>query len=155
MVLGSYCYNSDMKLWIFGIAALMMTAGCVKVEERQSSGEVEGTPVASKYPEHLVRLHIPINADKMTPEGFVKIQKKYEPVAASIEKAVKEVGGYMDGDEIGPGEYTLWFYSMDSKTLTKAVRDAAKKAGLGSECKLYIRAGAVDDKNAPTTTVSL
>ncbi len=99
-------------------------------------------------PDQLVRLHIPIEGAVASLEEYQRIRDQFATVRDSLEAAVAKVGE-LDGDEYGEGEYTIWFYGTYAKPLAAAIREHSKQLVLPAGCSLFIRAGSVQDPNAP------
>lgn len=102
--------------------------------------------------EHLVRLHIPLAEAMTTGDEF----DRYSDFEDRLDEAAKEAGvGYLDGNEVGGGEYTIWLYGASAQPLADIVRDMVAKENLPTGCTLFVRHGGTSQADALEETLSL
>lgn len=100
---------------------------------------------------HIVRLQIPLEGgDFGNPEEvarWMELEKK-------LEKAIRQanVGG-LDGNEVGLGQYEMWFFGEAANPLAEIIRANLPPLPAGSI--LVLHHGDIDDEDTPEETVPL
>ncbi len=95
--------------------------------------------------EHLVRVHIPLSSDFGSLEEF----DDWSSLEDTLDEAAQAAGtGYLDGNEVGQGEYTIWLYGKDGGQLAETVRGVLAQVRLPAGSYLHVRHGGLEDKRA-------
>jgi hypothetical protein len=142
---------------LFAVASAITAAivGCQHESAQRPNESSEKVPVeqqTTSMSEHLVRVHLPLGASMPTSDEF----DRWSALEDILDNAARKAGvGYLDGNEVGGGEYTIWLYGRDGARLAEVVRDALGRHNLPPGCKLFVRYGGVDDSSAREETIPL
>ena len=81
---------------------------------------------------------------------------RWAQVEDLLENAVGAAeAGYLDGNEVGEGEYTIWLYGPDADLLSEVVKRTLQTLDLPRECYLMVRRGDVDDDDESEELINL
>jgi hypothetical protein len=96
--------------------------------------------------EHLVQVRIPLHGGEMGDSEEFEDFTAIEDLLG--EKADRAGVGYLDGNEVGGNEFTIWLYGPQAMPLAEVVRNALSDQKLPAGTTIYLRYGGMDDEDA-------